>query len=83
MKCMRRIKTTMLFAMLLIAASQTSAQLPTRVESFPISSVLADGGNVAAFAVPASLQTAEVLTVKIAKGDKRITPHVYEVRLTE
>ena len=45
--------------------------------------VLADGGNVAAFAVPASLQTAEVLTVKIAKGDKRITPHVYEVRLTE
>lgn len=45
--------------------------------------VLVDGGNVAAFAVPASLQTAEVLTVKIAKGDKRITPHVYEVRLTE
>ena len=44
---------------------------------------LAEGQPVATFAVPADMKNAEVLTVKIAKGEKRVSPHVYEVRLTE
>ena len=44
---------------------------------------LAEGQSVAVFAVPADMKNAEVLTVKIAKGEKRVSPHVYEVRLTE
>lgn len=44
---------------------------------------LDDKQRVALIPVPQDLQTAEVLTVKIAKGDMRVTPHIYEVRLTE
>ena len=44
---------------------------------------LAEGKPVAIFAVPADMKNAEVLIVKIAKGEKRVSPHVYEVRLTE
>ena len=44
---------------------------------------LAEGQSVAVFAVPADMKNAEILTVKIAKGEKRVSPHVYEVRLTE
>jgi hypothetical protein len=43
--------------------------------------VLSDGQSVSTFSIPYDLQTAEVLTLKIAKGEKRITPHVYEVRI--
>ena len=43
--------------------------------------VLSDGQSVSTFSIPSDLQTAEVLTLKIAKGEKRITPHVYEVRI--
>ena len=44
---------------------------------------LSGNGKVAQFAVPAHLQTAGSLTVKIARGDSKVTPHIYEVRLTE
>ena len=44
---------------------------------------LSGGGQVVTFAVPAHLQAAETLVVKIARGARRITPHIYEVRLTE
>ena len=43
--------------------------------------VLSDGQSVSTFSIPSDLQTVEVLTLKIAKGEKLITPHVYEVRI--
>ena len=37
--------------------------------------------RVAEFEIPVSLTGLSQLTVKIAKGEKRVTPHIYEVRL--
>ena len=44
---------------------------------------LTEGQPVATFAVPIEMRNAEVLTVKVAKGAMRMSPHIYEVRLTE
>lgn len=44
---------------------------------------LSDNEKVALFPVPAHLQAADELIIKIAKGEMRVTPHIYEVRLTE
>ena len=50
-----------------------------QIGSFPTSE--GRGTRVAEFEVPASLAGLSQLTVKIAKGEKRVTPHIYEVRL--
>lgn len=50
-----------------------------QIGSFPTSE--GRGTMVAEFEVPASLAGLSQLTVKIAKGEKRVTPHIYEVRL--
>lgn len=50
-----------------------------QIGSFPPSE--GRGTRVAEFEVPASLAGLSQLTVKIAKGEKRVTPHIYEVRL--
>ena len=50
-----------------------------QIGSFPTSE--GRGTMVAEFEVPASLTGLSQLTVKIAKGEKRVTPHIYEVRL--
>ena len=39
--------------------------------------------RVAEFEIPTDLRTAEVLTIKVGKGEGRITPHIYEVRLVK
>ena len=39
--------------------------------------------RVAEFEIPTELRTAEVLTIKVGKGEGRITPHIYEVRLVK
>ena len=44
---------------------------------------LTEGQPAATFAVPIEMRNAEVLTVKVAKGAMRVSPHIYEVRLTE
>lgn len=36
---------------------------------------------IAEFEIPVSLRTSDVLTIKVAKGEKNITPRIYEVRL--
>ena len=33
--------------------------------------------------IPADLRNAEVLTIKVGKGEGRVTPHIYEVRLVK
>ena len=50
-----------------------------QIGSFPTSE--GRGTMVAEFEIPASLAGLSQLTVKIAKGEKRVTPHIYEVRL--
>lgn len=40
------------------------------------------GQNIGEVEIPASLQSAEQLEVKIGKGNATVTPHIYEVRLT-
>lgn len=50
-----------------------------QIGSFPTSE--GRGTMVTEFEVPASLAGLSQLTVKIAKGEKRVTPHIYEVRL--
>ncbi|MBQ8242843.1 MAG: glycoside hydrolase family 127 protein [Bacteroidaceae bacterium] len=50
-----------------------------QIGSFPTSE--GRGTRVAEFEIPVSLAGLSQLTVKIAKGEKRVTPHIYEVRL--
>lgn len=50
-----------------------------QIGSFPTSE--GRGTRVAEFEIPVSLTGLSQLTVKIAKGEKRVTPHIYEVRL--
>lgn len=38
-------------------------------------------GPVAELEIPANLRSQEVLTIKVSKGERNITPHIYEVRL--
>lgn len=43
-----------------------------------------EGGRISSeLAIPAELQSQEVLIVKVGKGNTRVTPHIYEIRLTE
>ena len=37
--------------------------------------------SVGIFDVPASMQSNEQLEIKIGKGNEKVTPHIYEVRL--
>ena len=39
--------------------------------------------RVAEFEIPVDLRSQEVLTIKVGKGEGRITPHIYEVRLVK
>lgn len=43
--------------------------------------VTSPGEPIQEFSIPASVGQPEQLTVKIAKGEKKLTPHIYEVRL--
>ena len=43
--------------------------------------VLDNQPGIAEFEIPVSLRTSDVLTIKVAKGEKNITPRIYEVRL--
>lgn len=40
-------------------------------------------GSVAELEIPADLRSQEVLTIKVSKGERNITPHIYEVRLVK
>ena len=37
--------------------------------------------SVGIFDVPVSMQSDEQLEIKIGKGNEKVTPHIYEVRL--
>lgn len=44
--------------------------------------ILTDQG-IAEFEIPVDLRSQEVLTIKVGKGENRITPHIYEARLVK
>lgn len=40
-------------------------------------------GSVAELEIPTDLRSQEILTIKVSKGERNITPHIYEVRLVK